>query len=70
MRTNRTDGPAPISSLTERVAYNTGNGRTANVYHAPTADGALCGVDPDRVVPREVLETHYRPCKLCYNLEE
>jgi hypothetical protein len=56
-----------LTSLTERVAYSTGN---TIVYHAPTGDGTLCSTQFDRVVDREVLEPNYRPCRACFYVDE
>ena len=59
--------PVPLSAQTERVARVSGS---SSVYHAPTQHGALCGVDADVTVEREILEGHYRSCRDCFDVEE
>ena len=58
--------PAALTSKTDRVARVTG---TSTVYHAPTPYGALCGVQTDDVLDRDLVEGHYRPCKDCFDLD-
>ena len=70
MYTNRISGHPPLTSLTERVGCVTGKRGSDRVYHAPTGDGSLCGVSMDRVVDREILEGHYRPCGNCFDIPE
>lgn len=61
------DGGRPsIASKTDRVARVSG---ASTIYHAPTADGAVCGANVDTVEDRELLEPNYRPCKLCFDLD-
>lgn len=56
---------APLSSLTDRVARLSGS---SSVFHAPTADGALCGAEVDTIDDRELLPG-YRPCKDCFDVD-
>ena len=69
LKTNTLHSGEQLTSLTERVGYVTGQ-KGKRVYHAPTGDGALCGAGFDRVVRREILESHYRPCKHCFAVDE
>jgi hypothetical protein len=60
-------GSARLASLTEQVGRSTGGG---SVYHAPTGDGALCGVAIDIVSERELVESHFEPCSDCFGVED
>lgn len=60
-------GDLRVASLTEEVGRSTGGG---SVYHVPTGDGsALCGVEIDVVDERELVESHFRPCSDCFDLD-
>jgi hypothetical protein len=55
--------PRPkLSALTDEVMINGGS-----KYHAPAGDETLCGRDGHRVVERAVIETHYEPCRDCFD---
>jgi hypothetical protein len=56
----------PLSSLTDRVARVSGS---SSVFHAPTAEGALCGAGVDTIVERDHLPA-YRPCQDCFDVED
>lgn len=56
----------PLAALTDEVKVTSGS----QVFHAPTPDGVLCGGTADyRVVDRAAVESHYRPCRDCFELE-
>nr|WP_192960662.1 hypothetical protein [Halorubrum litoreum]AKB09806.1 hypothetical protein [Halorubrum litoreum] len=55
--------PRPkLSALTDEVMINGGS-----KYHAPAGDETLCGRSGYRVVERAVIETHYEPCRECFD---
>lgn len=56
----------PLSALTDEVLVRTG---TTQIMHAPTTDGPHCGQSGEfRHVDRQVVESHYRPCKDCFSV--
>lgn len=58
-------GDLRLTTLTDRVARVTGSSTT---YHAPTASGALCGADVNKIDKRANLP-QYRPCKECFDVD-
>lgn len=65
-----TDRPAsPLTARTETVRIK---GGASHVYHAPAANGTLCGERGSgyRSVPYAAVDGHYRPCGRCFDLEE
>lgn len=54
-----------LTSVTEEVMVA---GRSK--YHAPAGDETLCGRTGHRVVERRAVETHYGPCRDCFDLAE
>jgi hypothetical protein len=58
-----------ITSRPEEVLVATNS--TKDVYHAPTADGPLCGNDGGyRRVERVTLAGHAEPCRECFEVDE
>jgi len=59
----------PITSRPEEVLVATNS--TKDVYHAPTADGPLCGnAGGFRRVERVTLAGHAEPCRECFEVDE
>ncbi|MBB6647991.1 hypothetical protein H5V44_17170 [Halobellus sp. MBLA0160] len=58
---------APLTARTETVRIKAG---ASKVYHAPAADGTLCGERGAgyRSVPYASVDGHYRPCERCFDL--
>lgn len=60
--------PTPLTSLTDSVLVT---GGSSMVMHAPTANGTYCGKSGDyRTVERELVVSHYRPCKRCFDIAD
>jgi hypothetical protein len=58
----------PLTALTEEVVITSSGSK---VKHAPTPEGTLCGLRGEyRVVEREAVEGHYRPCEDCFHVGE
>ncbi|UPV75878.1 hypothetical protein M0R89_07420 [Halorussus limi] len=56
-----------LGSLTSEVLVQHSS---TDVMHAPTPDGPLCDQSGDfRRVERKTIETHYRPCRDCFDLD-
>lgn len=53
-----------LLTLTEKVSIA---GAGASAYHAPTVDGTVCGLRGLRIVDRDSVESHYRPCTTCFD---
>jgi hypothetical protein len=68
-RTQFVRAPAALTTRTETVRIKTG---ASKVYHAPAANGTLCGKRGAgyRSVQFEAIEGHYRPCEDCFDLDE
>jgi hypothetical protein len=58
---------APLTARTETVRIKAG---ASKIYHAPAADGTLCGEEGSgyRSVPYASVDGHYRPCERCFDL--
>ncbi|MFW6382426.1 MAG: hypothetical protein ACOCZD_00115 [Haloferacaceae archaeon] len=53
-----------LTSRTDKVMIAAGS-----KYHAPAGDETLCGRSDYRVVDRAVVESHYDPCRNCFELD-
>lgn len=57
----------PPLTTPPRVILNTSG---SNLYHAPTVDGAYCGVEASfQRHPYEAIAGHYEPCQECFDVE-
>jgi hypothetical protein len=60
--------PSPLTARTEKVRIKSG---ASKVYHAPAANGTLCGKRGAgyRSVRYASVEGHYRPCEECFDTD-